>query len=379
MTKENISVFFPNNLNETVISLSINSGYFNYYKRYIEEQLKKYTKLKIFSWCASHLNEVPIIPEWIEEINYGRNRITLLDKYHIPSKVKILKCWENKIKNIECIQLQNLEELYCENNEITELDNLPPNLKILICNNNKITNLDNLPQGLEKLDCSTNNISSLDNLPFNLKILNCCGNNISSLDNLPPNLEILWCGTDILISLDNLPRNLKELYLFNSSITKLDNLPSGLIKLVCNHNKITNLDNLPPNLKILKCRLNNITSLDNLPQSLNELDCSQNNIISIGKNSILNNLKRLNCYQNKIIKLDNLPDTVEYLDFSKNCIKVFDKIPLNIKHIDSKDNPIKYNYYHNNAYRYKYDLENGKLDVEGIELTKILNNMIGCD
>ena len=45
------------------------------------------------------------------------------------------------------------------------------NLEKLECNNNKITQLDNLPLTLEELGCSENQIAHLDNLPYNLKLL----------------------------------------------------------------------------------------------------------------------------------------------------------------------------------------------------------------
>ena len=45
------------------------------------------------------------------------------------------------------------------------------NLKVLYCNNNNLTSLDNLLINLIKLDCSHNNLTSLDNLPFNLEEL----------------------------------------------------------------------------------------------------------------------------------------------------------------------------------------------------------------
>jgi Leucine-rich repeat (LRR) protein len=47
----------------------------------------------------------------------------------------------------------NLQELYCWNNKITNLDNLPPNIQLLYCHINKLTSLDNLPYNLQKLDC----------------------------------------------------------------------------------------------------------------------------------------------------------------------------------------------------------------------------------
>ena len=47
----------------------------------------------------------------------------------------------------------NLKVLYCNNNELTELTNLPNTLIELNCNNNKLTKLTNLPNTLIILEC----------------------------------------------------------------------------------------------------------------------------------------------------------------------------------------------------------------------------------
>jgi len=57
----------------------------------------------------------------------------------------------------------NLKILYCRENKITSLDNLPPTLKELYCYSNEITSLDNLPPTLEKLECNNNKLISPQN------------------------------------------------------------------------------------------------------------------------------------------------------------------------------------------------------------------------
>ena len=91
-----------------------------------------------------------------------------------------------------------IEELDLSNKNLTVLPDLSKyiNLKVLKCNDNKITNLDNLPPGLLELKCLNNKITNLDNLPPGLTILYCWNNNLTSLDNLPPGLKQLYCGND---------------------------------------------------------------------------------------------------------------------------------------------------------------------------------------
>ena len=95
---------------------------------------------------------------------------------------------------------KNLEELYCDDNQITTLpENLPASLKELYCSNNRITALpENLPDSLEILDCNNNQITALpENWPASLEILD-CGNNPITKD------------YDFEITKETLPRYYKE-------------------------------------------------------------------------------------------------------------------------------------------------------------------------
>jgi len=59
------------------------------------------------------------------------------------------------------------------------LDNLPLSLCHLVCSYNQLSNLDNLPPNLISLDCSGNdNLTKLNNLPASLVHLDCrdCNN-----------------------------------------------------------------------------------------------------------------------------------------------------------------------------------------------------------
>ena len=84
-------------------------------------------------------------------------------------------------------ECKKLEKLYCYNNKIIHLDNLPQTLKYLDCCYNNITHLDNLPQTLEELKCSGNNITQFDNLPITLIMLQFWNNPLKY--NFEPTLE----------------------------------------------------------------------------------------------------------------------------------------------------------------------------------------------
>jgi len=132
-----------------------------------------------------------------------------------------------------------LEKLFCFNNRITSIINIPSTLKILYCTFNQITQLDNLPCSLEELNCCNNIITSLDNLPSKLKKLNCSCNSIKNLDYLPNKLEYLDCSSNYIQILNLLPSSIKELSISFYYFDNIDNFnpPSNLKKINCIYDK----------------------------------------------------------------------------------------------------------------------------------------------
>ena len=106
-----------------------------------------------------------------------------------------------------------------------------------------------------KLDISGKNLKSLppELLKFtNLFELDCSNNQITSLDNLPPNLEKLDCSNNYLQHL-NVPPKLKYLYCEYNSITRLDNIPFRIIRIICNNNKFSFWYNMYLNIRYFYC------------------------------------------------------------------------------------------------------------------------------
>jgi len=87
----------------------------------------------------------------------------------------------------------NLEELYCFNNQLTSLPNLPKTLEYLDCSNNQLTSLPELPNKLITLGCYENNLTTLPELPNRLEYLNCRNNQLTTLPKLPKKLKHLYC------------------------------------------------------------------------------------------------------------------------------------------------------------------------------------------
>jgi len=88
---------------------------------------------------------------------------------------------------------ENLELLYCYNNQLSYLPPLNEKLEELNCAFNKLTYLPRLNENLKELYCDHNNLTYLPRLNENLKELYCYNNKLTSLPELNNNLEILCC------------------------------------------------------------------------------------------------------------------------------------------------------------------------------------------
>ena len=122
-----------------------------------------------------------------------------------------------KITNLKGIEFfPNLEELYCDNNQLTSLDvSQNKALKYLNCSENQLTSLDVSENiALQKLSCYRNQLTSLD-VSKNpaLVWLSCTRNQLTSLD-LSQNhaLENLQVMENCLTSLDLSPTVVSTLY-----------------------------------------------------------------------------------------------------------------------------------------------------------------------
>ena len=78
---------------------------------------------------------------------------------------------------------QNLKDLFCSNNQISELTKLPNSLIELSCNNNSLTKLPELPNKLKYLACINNKLTEIPKLPKTLKRLYCENNPLERLPN----------------------------------------------------------------------------------------------------------------------------------------------------------------------------------------------------
>ena len=281
----------------------------------------------------------------------------------------------SSIKNLEGIQyFKNLDDLRCENNQLTTLD-VSKNTKLifLYCGSNQLTTLDvSKNTALTKLNCYENQLTSLDvskntrltELDFSynklttldvskntaLKELNCDHNQLTSLDaSKNTRLTELWCYSNQLTSLDvsectalellrcegnklttlDVSKNtaLTKLECYNNQLTSLDvSGCTGLKSLNCDHNQLTSLDvSACTELKSLICHENLLTSLDvskNL--SLTSLFCYNNRLttLDVSKNTALTYLY---CWDNQLTSLDVSKNTaLTHLSCENNQLTTLD-------------------------------------------------------
>lgn len=176
---------------------------------------------------------------------------------NLPESIKYMRCGDygNSISGeIDLTGLSSFEELYCDNNQMTSILNIPSSLKKLICYNNEITRIsfvDLSSSLLSELDCSNNKITALPaTLPVTLEELHCGGNEISGI------LDLSELSSLSSINCEN--NNLKEVKLH-------DTFNGGYVYVEGNQIPISNLIELASGFDNL---LNNKYSY--LPQQLTD-------------------------------------------------------------------------------------------------------------
>lgn len=193
-------------------------------------------------------------------------------------------------------QFANLESLSLQNNQLTELSNLPDTLKELRLNGNQIGHLSNLPPHLRTLEADDNPLTTIDAFSESLTFIS--------------------LNRTLLKSLPDLPQALYRLEINHSLLDQLPVLPTGLQGLYVTDNALLALPDLPENLKWFSCSANRLERLPELPQSLREMDCSKNFLTDLP--ALPFNLRTLDCSANLLVNLPDLPEALSILDCSHN-------------------------------------------------------------
>ena len=129
----------------------------------------------------------------------------------------------NNISGIE--HFNNLENLSCNNNNLTTIPELPSQITTLSIKSNNLNNITDLPENLLHLDLRYNSLSTVPELPNNMESLKLCFNNFTTIPNLPDSLIILFFAYNELDGLPIFPPKLEQALCYNNQISHLGNLP----------------------------------------------------------------------------------------------------------------------------------------------------------
>jgi Leucine-rich repeat (LRR) protein len=200
----------------------------------------------------------------LEQLICDNNQITSLD---LTSNIDLLhfNCSFNQILSINIQGLTNLEDIQCNNNQISNLDiEMLANLESLFCSNNQIfsLNLSNLTN-LKAVDCSFNQLTAID-------FSNC----------------MLLINVEINNNLINGPLNLEN---------RVD-----LESLNINENNFSSIN-------LTNCSSLNYFSNNNLSQltSLNLSNCNSLSELVIQNSTLLNNLIVTGCTNLIFLEINN--------------------------------------------------------------------------
>jgi hypothetical protein len=162
------------------------------------------------------------------------------------SGLEALRCFNNKLTNLNLSGLKQLDFLDFQDNLISQLNvNDLPSLEYLVADRNLITTLNILNLGnLVRIQCGSNKLTNLSLSGLTkLETLYIQYNNLQSLSlSGAPELLMLYVNNNVLTSLDLSP--LRKLVIFSASYNKLTKLTSSTSSLKsittfnCDHNKL---------------------------------------------------------------------------------------------------------------------------------------------
>lgn len=238
----------------------------------------------------------------------------------------------SNLNGIEIFAKYNLEWLYLDNNNITDLS---PILSLT---------------SLTKLNASNNKISDISALKnlTNLNTINLTNNNISDISvlNNKNNLEYLYLNNNKISSLDSLSNinTIKEIYCAENEIEIIDNIIkiSNLEKLDVRKNKIKNVLT-----KLISNKLNYLNLSDNKLLDISGIE--KNNIENLNIKNQNIELGIANINENKYVQI-NLPQIFNMID---------DTYKVEVKNIPNYE--FKNNY--NSIIIYSNDFINNGLNI----------------
>lgn len=327
--------------------------------------------IKVYDKSGQLIKTPELCPERISDINFAqaikRQCPTCLDDCNnLLPPAKALESLSISYSNIKdltgIIGFQSLKTLYCNDNKLTFLPELPSNLTYLNTSYNSIKKLNNLPKKLTYLNCSSNNMLEIEELPSSISNLTCNYNSLTTLPKLPQSLNYLYCSNNNLTKLPELPSDINIIILDqNTQFECLPFLPQKLRNLSIYNTKINCLPNSVNGIYISAnssplpfCGISD-TNLQkaiaescpscfddcmrintNEAQKLKSLAISGKNITKIVDLHFFPNLESIDISNNPITCLSPLPNSVSSIKIDEEKIKCVSSKNLNLTVFNSK-------------------------------------------
>lgn len=174
----------------------------------------------------------------------------------------------NNINGIE--HFNNLENLSCNNNNLTTIPELPSQITTLSIKSNNLNFINNLPENLIDLDLRYNSLNNVPELPNNMEVLKLCFNNFTTIPDLPDSLRVLFFAYNALDALPIFPPKLEQVLCYNNQITHIGVLPESIETLMIQNNNIISIPDLPNGLQTLDLSNNPIQCVNYFPLHLEE-------------------------------------------------------------------------------------------------------------
>ena len=254
--------------------------------------------------------------------------------------VRALSAEGNGIADLSTILSQDIEDLYLNDNEISDISSLSclPTLSILELANNRISDISPLGKGeyLTNIDLSGNSISDISPLAkcTRLYSVELGDNEITSLTPLS-SFRSIYCidvSSNKLTNLDGLEQDieLSILYAKDNDITDINGLSNCtvLTSVELQNNKLTDISVLSKSaatlgtLRLSGNMISDISPLGNTPE-LEELTLDDNKVTTLDALSESVNLERISAENNKITSIDGLSNchSLSFINLANNEIK----------------------------------------------------------
>ncbi len=261
--------------------------------------------------------------------NDGENTYNLKECITYTRENDCINIELNDYTSLSFMNYNNLIDLNCSYNQLTELNDLPDSLLYLNCRQNKLKKI-NLPPNLKTFECTHNQIERLK-MPDSLEEVYCAYNQIKKITHISKSLKKFNCVNNKLMKLPPIPKDLIYLCVAGNINLSLPILNNNLKKLNCSSCKIEKIDYLPESLEYIYLTGNNrISKLPFIKQKLNTLNIKSTNIEIDNLCYLYDKIDNFSCYGCKLFNQSITEKDCKYYNKENiNILKIIYQFKFN--------------------------------------------------